>query len=90
MNPAGRKKVKSATIIATSPTQGKGTLPVTGQDGLGPPQMTCEPASSGALLPPSPPADKATECRYGADLGPANMFNRQFGGRPSIAFTRHM
>jgi len=48
---------------------------------------------SGDLLPPSPPAEKATasqsgearkggigERRYGADLGPANMFNRQFGG----------
>jgi hypothetical protein len=56
----------------------------------------------GDLLPPSPPAEQATarqsgkagagigERRYGADLGPANMFNRQFGGRPSIAFTRHM
>jgi len=40
--------------------------------------------------PPPPPADKATDRRYAADLGPANMFNRHFGGRPSIAFTRHM
>jgi hypothetical protein len=30
------------------------------------------------------------ERRYAADLGSANVFNRHFGGRPSIAFTRHM
>src|SRR5262249_2600296 len=30
------------------------------------------------------------ERRYGAGLGSANMFNRQLGGRPSIAFTRHV
>jgi hypothetical protein len=53
-------------------------------------------------MTPSPPGEKATgrqsgkagagigERRYGAELGPANMFNRHFGGRPSIAFTRHM
>ena len=47
---------------------------------------------SGDLPPPSPPAEKATgrrsgkagagigDRRYGEDLGPANMFNRQFGG----------
>ena len=38
-------------------------------------------ARLGDFLPPSPPAEKATEHRYGADyLGLANMFNRQFGG----------
>jgi len=47
---------------------------------------------SSSPLPPSPPAEKATarqsgkagagigDRRYGEDLGPANMFNRQFGG----------
>ena len=48
--------------------------------------------SSGGPLLPSPPAEKATgrqsgkagagigDRRYGEELGPANMFNRQFGG----------